>query len=311
MDQFNSENNNPNYQQNTYNNSNYNPDPTQYGEGYESNYNYNNNNNMYQPYEEPKKPSFFMQFPYSFNPTKYGVLANVKVGAMIGFVVLLLAVCTLISYISFAISFNNMDEFNEVIDAFPYFSVGDGEFYIEEEFEFDDPNKEAYVFMSDEYDSFSLDDAETLHSEGYDTVMLISRTNLVMESDGEYNQLSFKDFGSFSFDKNWIIDTMLPGLFIFVSICFIFYYIARTLWYFFCAMIYMLIAMLCAKIFHRDIETGTLFKASVYAKVLMTVVACLISVLPVAISIPAFIRTMITLAMIIASFGYLPQRSNV
>lgn len=317
MDQYNSDNNNQNYQQNTYNNtynnSNYNPNPTQYGEGYDSNYNYNNNNNnnMYQPYEEPKKPGFFMQFPYSFNPTKYGVLANVKVGAMIGFVVLLLAVCTLIPYISFAISFNNMDEFNEVMDAFPYFSVEDGVFFIEEEYEFDDSNKEVYVFMSDEYDSFSLADAETLHSEGYDTIMLISRTNLVMESDGEYNQFNFKDFGSFSFDKNWIIDTMLPGLFVFVSICFIIYYIARTLWYFFCAMIYMLIAMLFAKILHKDIEAGVLFKASIYAKVLMTVVACLISVLPVAISIPAIVRIAITIAMIIASFGYLPQRSNV
>lgn len=309
MDQFNSENNNQDYQQNTNNNSYNNPNPIQYGEGYESNYNYNNN--MYQPYEEPKKPNFFMQFPYSFNPTKYGILANVKIGAMIGFVVLLLAVCTLISYISFAISYNNMDEFNEVIDDFPYFSVEDGEFFIEEEFEFDDPNKEAYVYMSDEYDSFSVADAETLHSEGYDTVMLISRTNLVMESDGEYNQLSFKDFGSFSFDKNWIIDTMLPGLFVLISIGFIIYYIARTLWYFFCALIYMLIAMLCAKIFRRDILAGVLFKASVYAKVLMTVAACLISVLPVTVSIPAFIRTMITLAMIIAAFGYLPQRSNV
>ena len=76
-------------------------------------------------------------------------------------------------------------------------------------------------------------------------------------------------------------------------------------------MIYMLIAMICAKIFHRDIAAGVLFKASVYAKVLMTVVACLLSVLAVAITIPAFIRTMITLAMIIAAFGHLPQRTNV
>lgn len=286
MDQFNSENNNQDYQQNFY-------------------------NNMYQPYEEPKRPNFFMQFPYSFNPTKYGILSNVKVGAMIGFVVLLLAVCTLISYISFAISFNDMDEFNEVIDVFPYFSVEDGEFYIEEEFEFDDPNKEAYVFMSDEYDSFLLADAETLHNEGYDAVILVSRTNLVMESDGEYNQLSFKDFGSFSFDKDWIIDTLIPGLFVVISIGFIVYFIARTFWYFFCALIYMLIAMLCALIFHRNFSAGVFYKTCVYAKVLMTVVACLLSVLPVAVTIPGYIRTMITLAMIIVAFGNLPEKSNV
>lgn len=309
MDQFNSENNNQNYQQNIYNNSYENSYQGSYGNGYESTY--NANNQMYQSYEEPERPKFFMQFPYSFNPTKYGVLSNVKTGAMIGFVALLLAICTLISYISFAISFNNTEEFNEIMDAFPYFSVAGGEFYIEEDFEFDDPQKEVYVFLSDEYDSFSVGEAEALYDEGYDSVMLVSRTNLVMESDGEYNQLSFKDFGTFSFDKDWIMDTLVPGLFVFVSICFIIYYIARTFWYFFCALIYMLIAMICAKIFHREFSAGVFYKTCVYAKVLMTVVACLISVLPVAISIPGFIRTMITLAMIIVAFGYLPENSNV
>lgn len=309
MDSFNSDNNNQDFMQNTYNNPHQNPYQEPLVNGYESTY--NTNGQMYQTYEEPEKPHFFMQFPYAFNPTKYGVLSNINTGAMIGFVALLLAICTLVTYIGFAISFNDTEAFNEVMDVFPYFKVDDGEFYIEEDFEYDDPNKEVYVYFSDDYDSFSLGDAEELHTEGYDSVMLISRTNLVLESDGEYNQLSFKDFGTISFDKDWIIDSLIPGLFVFVSVCFIFYYIARSFWYFFCAMIYMLIAMICAKIFHRDIAAGVLFKASVYAKVLMTVVACLLSVLPVAITIPAFIRTMITLAMIIAAFGYLPQRTNV
>lgn len=307
MDQFNSENNNQDYQQNTYNNSYENPYQNPSGNGYESTY--YANNQMYRSYEEPVRPNFFMQFPYSFNPTKYGVLSNIKTGAMIGFVVLLLAICTLVPYISFAIFYNDTEEFDEIMDDFPYFSVADGEFYIEEDFEFDDSQKEVYVFLSDEYDSFSVGEAEALCDEGYDSIMLVSRTNLVMESDGEYNQLSFKDLGTFSFDKDWIMDTLIPGLFVVISIGFIVYYIARTFWYFFCALIYMLIAMLIAKIIHKDFSTGVLFKTCVYAKVLMTVVACLISVLPVVITIPALVRIAITLVMIIVAFSHLPEKS--
>lgn len=272
---------------------------------------FNLDNNIYQNYEEPKKTSFFLQFPYSFNPTKYGMLMNVNVGAMIGFVVLLLAICTLVSYISFAISFNDKEAFNAVMDVVPYFSLDNGEFYIEEDFEYDDPNKDAYLYFSDDYDSFSVGDAEDVHNNGYDSVVLISRTNLVMESDGEYNQLYFRDISNLSFDKNWIMESMLPVLFFVISIGFFVYFIGRIFWYFFCALIYMLIAMLCALIFHRKFSAGVFYKTCVYAKVLMTVVACLLSVLPIAITIPGYIRTMITLAMIIVSFGNLPEKSNV
>lgn len=295
---------------NNYSNDNYrsNSDYDSYNSGSYGNYNSADN---YSSYEEKEAPSFFMQFPYSFNPQKYGELVRVKNGPMIGFVILFLALCTIVTYIGFSISFSKTEEIEKVLNMFPDFCLTNGEFSIEETFEYADSDKEIYVLVSDEVDEFKLDEAQEKQEEGYDSVILIGQSNLVFENDGEYNQLKFSDLPEVTFNKEWIMDTFLPGLFVVVSIGFIFYFIGRTLWYFFCALMYMLIAMICAKIFHKEFTSGVLYKTAIYAKVIMTVVACLLSVLPIAVAIPAFIRTMITLAMMLVSFTNLPQRSDV
>lgn len=261
---------------------------------------------------EVKAPSFFMQFPYAFNPQKYGELMRTKTGSMIGFVTLFLAICTIITYISFAISFSNTDEIKEVLDQFPDFYLTDGEFYIEEDFEYDDPNKAAYIYLTDDIDEFTLNDAQMLYDEeGYTSVILVAHSNLVYENNGEYNQLRFSDISQFDFDKEWILQTFLPGLFAVISIGFVFYFVGRTFWYFFCALVYMLIGMICAKIFHKEFTGGVLYKTAVYAKVLMTAVVCLLSIFNFSFAIPAFVRTMITLAMMLVAFNSLPQKNDV
>ena len=57
MDSFNSENNNQDFMQNTYNNPHENPYQEPLVNGYESTY--NTNGQMYQTYEEPEKTKFF------------------------------------------------------------------------------------------------------------------------------------------------------------------------------------------------------------------------------------------------------------
>lgn len=261
---------------------------------------------------EESAPSFFMQFPYAFNPAKYGELVKTKTGAMIGFIALFLAICTIFSYIVFALTFNQSAEVDKVLDMFPDFYLANGEFFIDEEIKLDDPEEEVYVYLTDEVEEFTLNDAQALYEEGgYESIILVSHSNLVLHSNNEYNTLSFDDISQFEFDKDFIVQKLLPGLFVAISIGYIFYYIGRVFWYFICAAVYMLIAMICAKIFNKEFTSGVLFKTAVYAKVLMTTVACVLSAVNLSFAIPAFVRTMITLALILVAFAHLPQKNHV
>lgn len=262
--------------------------------------------------EDEPAPGFFMQLPYSFNPQKYAALVKVKTGAMIGFIVLLLFVLTALSYIRFALTNNMNTVIQDMLDAVPDFSLENSVFWIEEPYEYDEAENGIYILATDEADEFSLNDAQSLCSDyGYRQIFLVSKHNMVVLNNGEYSLLSFADLKGVVFDKEWILTKFTAALPVFIFIGYIFYFIGRSFWYFVCAAVYMLIAMVCAAIFHKKFSAGILFKASVYAKVLMTAVAFVVSLIPVSFAIPAYIRTMITLAMIIFAFQVLPRKSDV
>lgn len=272
--------------------------------------------NYNQPENENNEsaPGFFKQFPYAFNPQKYGELVRTKIGSVIGFVVLLALVCTLISALNFVIFHGNTDAIKEQLDKFPDFCIKNGELSMAEDFvyAYEDGDEGMFISISSDVESCNLSDAQELYEEdGYSVIVLASRTNLVMASDGEYNTLVYKDFGNLVIDKQWIMQVLIPFFMIFVLIGYIVFFVGRTFWYFACAAFYMLVGMICAAIFHKKFEAGVLFKTAVYAKVLMFVVASVLAVLPVTIEIPGFIRTMITLAMMIFAFQVIPQKPNV
>lgn len=272
--------------------------------------------NYNQPENENNEsaPDFFKQFPYAFNPQKYGKLVRNKIGSIIGFVVLLTLACTLISALNFMIFHGNTNAIKEQVDKFPDFCIKDGELSMAEDFvyAYEDGDDGMYIYVSSDVESCDLSDAQELYEEdGYSTIVLASRTNLVMESNGEYNTLVYKDLGKLVIDKQWILQVLIPFFMIFVLIGYIVFFVGRTLWYFACAAFYMLVGMICAAIFHKKFEAGVLFKTAVYAKVLMFVVVSILTVLPLNVEIPAFIRTMITLAMMIFAFQVIPQKQNV
>lgn len=55
-----------------------------------------------------KVPNIFEQFAYAFVPPKYGSPVKVKVGSMIGFVVLLTLLATILSAVKFFIDFSRI-----------------------------------------------------------------------------------------------------------------------------------------------------------------------------------------------------------
>ncbi|MCM1113811.1 MAG: DUF1189 domain-containing protein [Muribaculum sp.] len=255
-----------------------------------------------------KAPNIFKQFAYAFVPPKYNSLAKVKVGSMIGFVVLLTLIATVVSAVKFFIGFAAFQE-GDFLENFPEFGLRNGKFFIDEEFVYDEGN--TFIYATDEIDAFDYEDAEYISDMGYDNILLVSRERLSVMQDGEYQSARFRDLDigdNVTIDRDWFVETIVPLFSVFAVIGYVVFYIFRVLWYFFCALLYFLIALIVAAIMQKKVSAGALYKTAVYSKVLMFVVAFALSLIPIVhISVPGIIRTIITIAFMCFAIYKLPN----
>jgi len=266
-----------------------------------------NQNPVYNNAAAQKAPNIFQQFAYSFVPPKYAALSNVKTGSMIGFVTLLTLIVTLFTFIQVVIGYLSFGGVESILDEVPDFSIRNGKFSIEEDFMLDE--EDVFLFFTEDIDEFTYDDVKDLYDEGYTDILLIGRDKLCMMQDREYQEFYFRDMSNATIDKNWINNSLMPIIWVCIGIGFLIFYVFRTLWYFVCAAVYMLIAMLIASISRKNISAGNLFKAAVYAKVLMFVVALLLSLIPIVnIAVPGIFRIIITIVFLAFGVQYLPQK---
>lgn len=256
--------------------------------------------------EPEKAPNIFQQFALAFVPPKYNLLTKVKVGSMIGFVTLLVLIATVLSFISLAVEFSSIN-MEEVASALPDFEIKNGRMYLDEDFWYDEDG--LFVYMTENIDGFNYEDAADLAAEGYDNILLVGRDRLSLMQNTEYQQLDFRDFGStLEISRSWIVTKLVPFMLAAVAIAYVFFFVGRVLWYFFCAMIYMLIGMAIAAIVRKHIETGELFRIAVYAKVLFFVIATVISLMPfVNFAFPLWFRIAATTAFMAFAIAKLPN----
>lgn len=256
--------------------------------------------------EPEKAPNIFQQFVFAFVPPKYNLLTKVKVGSMIGFVTLLVLIATLFLFGSLVLELSSID-MEEVTAALPDFAIKNGKLHLDEDFLYDEDD--TFVYMTEEIDGFTYDDAAGMAEEGYSNILLVGRDRLSLMQNMEYQQLDFRDLNGLEISRSWIVTKMLPFLMVVIAIAFVFFFVGRVLWYFFCAMIYMLIGMAIAAIVSKHIETGELFRIAVYAKVLFFVIATGISLLPfVNFAIPLWFRIAATTAFMAFAIVKLPGR---
>lgn len=266
--------------------------------------NYNTNGNWYQendPYmnsygnynpEPPKTPNIFEQFVLSFIPPRYNRLTKVRTGSMIGFVTLLVLIATIISFAETAVSFA-FGDVKEWVNELPEFEIKGGRLHIEKDFLYDESG--MFVYLTDDIDGFSYEDAAALAAEGYQNVLLAGRDRISIMQNREYRQVDFSNFGSMEISRDWFVDTMMPLMMIAVILGYIIYFVGRVLWYFLCATVYLLIAMIITSIMKKQQPAGALFRVAVYSKVLMFVVATFLSEVPfVNYSVPFIFRVAIT-----------------
>ncbi len=256
--------------------------------------------------EPQKAPNILQQFVLAFIPPRYDGLTRVKTGSMIGFVTLLALVATIISFLSLMIGFSPSD-MKELAGYLPDFEISGGRLHLDEDFMYDeDP---ILIYMTEDIDEFTYEDAAELAGEGYQDVLLVGRNRISVMQNGEYQQLDFADFGSeLEISREWIIEQLIPIIMVVIVIGYICFFIGRICWYFLCAAIYMLFGMLIASIMKKQLSAGALYRTAVYAKVLMFVIATLISAVPfVVLSVPFMFRLVITLVFMGFAIAKLPD----
>ena len=267
---------------------------------------YYNNGNTQPP---QKAPNIFKQFVLAFVPNQYGRLAKVKTGSMIGFVVLLVLLATIIGFVRFSTVVLPLINQLETSDSIPDFSIKNGKLSIGREVAFDQDG--IFIYITDEVDRFTYQDAEALEDAGYRQVMLISQTNMVIMDDGEYQQAKWSDLGNTTtIDKEWLIDTILPVAWVAVVVGYLFYFVGRVFWYFFCAAIYLIVALIISSIMNKKVSGGALYRVAVYSKVFMFVIMTFVGlisfiVLPGILTVP--MRFVITCVFMGVAISKLPD----
>ena len=231
---------------------------------------------------------------------------------MVGFVTLLTLVATLILFVSMSIRIYTIMGSESVLDEIPDFEISNGRFSIDEEFYAAEGN--TFFYITDQVDEFTYDDIKELREEGYSEILLIGRYNLSMYQNAQYQEFYFSDMApGTTFNKAWITNTLMPMAWIGLFIGMVIFFICRTLWYFACAAMYLLIGMIIASVLHKNVSSGSLFRTAVYAKVLMFVVALLFSLIPFTslIAIPGILKTAVRFIITVVFMGfaiqYMPQ----
>lgn len=251
-------------------------DSNQFNGGQQPNPYFNNDNSYQQP---QKAPNIFQQFAFSFVPPKYSGLTKVKTGSMIGFVVLLALVATILEFIGFSLAFAVVTNSETLEEKIPEFSVKNGEFSISEEVVLDQDR--MLIYITDEQDLFTYEDVKTLTNKGYTQVMLVGKKNFAIMQNGKFQEAKYTEFGKdFFIDKDWAINQLVPIVWVCAAIGYVFYFVGRVFWYFFCAVIYLLIGLIICAVMKKKIPSGALYRTAVYAKVPMFVVTLLFSLIP-------------------------------
>lgn len=251
-------------------------DSNQFNGGQQPNPYFNNPDGYQQP---QKAPNIFQQFAFSFVPPKYSGLTKVKIGSMIGFVVLLTLLATILQFIWFSLAFAVVMNPKTLEENLPEFSIKNGELSISEEVILDQDR--MLIYITDEQDLFTYEDAKTLTNKGYTQVILVGKKNFALMQNGQFQEAKYKDFGKdFSLDRDWLINELIPIVWVCIAIGFVFYFVGRVFWYFFCAVIYLLIGLIICAVMNKKIPAGALYRTAVYAKVPVFVVTLLLTLIP-------------------------------
>lgn len=251
--------------------------------------------------QENIRPNILKQFGYSFIPHRYEKLAAVKTGSMIGFVTLLSLASTLCILAEFIITFVARGGADAFLDWVPEFELRNGILSLEDDYFVKDTGY-IYVYLTDQIDGFRQDDIKHIIEQGYGKAILGGNEKIVIIKNGEYVERYYTAFGEdLELNRKIVVEKLMPLLWVIFGIMFLVFFVGRTFWYFGCAALYFLAALLITSLFRRKIPAGTLFRVAIYAKVPMFAVTTFWT----APNLSGIFRIIVTAGFMVLAIGHL------
>ncbi len=142
-----------------------------------------------------KKTGFFKQLKIAlFKPTEFTDLLSLDTGKTIGYLFIFSLLLSIIisSFIYFQIMVKNGGIPIAMDQILPEFLISNGELQLEQEYSIH--SNDLYVYANDDIHQFTMSDLEYVMGQGeYRQVLLISKTNLIMNRNGRMQNMIFAE----------------------------------------------------------------------------------------------------------------------
>ena len=231
---------------------------------------------------ENSKISFLKQIILAITkPKEYKKLSKVKGGRLVGFVFLLVLITTILSPgITFVKTvIGSEDVISSLYNNAPDFSLQEGEFYIEEPYEFKDIDSNSYILLDSDVAFFERKDIDP----SFDTIILISKTNIIIYTDSEIKEYTLDVFDFMDINKESLL-SLKPIFTVILGFGFVIVYFALVSWYFFSSLLYSIIGVFVSNVTKSNLSFGTIFKMAVYSKVTIKILYAILNLANISIS---------------------------
>lgn len=209
-----------------------------------------------------------------FSPKEYGKILREKTNKVVWFTILLIFLCTMIRYViptvALIAGMGGMKDI--IINEVPEFSLENGEFTLEKRIEKDDELSGVYVLIDTDVKKFTNDDVP----KGVVEAVLVSKTNMLVYNEytgftGDTQEALFSDWKDITITNKTIIDNV--GFIYFgIVIMLISMYFFELGKYLMMGLFYSLFMLVYVKMFMLPTSFGQVFKTSVYAQAIGTLV---------------------------------------
>lgn len=218
---------------------------------------------------ETKRHNILRQFGYSFMPSQYKKLAEVKTGSMIRFVTLLSLISTLCMFLMFFITFVERGGADAFLNWIPDFEIQNGRLSLKDHYYIHD-TQYGYIYLTDQIDGFRQRDMEYIMEQGYSKAFLGGSERISFIDNGQYVERYYSELvGDLELNREIVMENLKPMLPVQFGILSLVFFVGRTFWYFGCVALYFLAAFLIMRLLRRKIPARVLFRTAVYAKVPM------------------------------------------
>ncbi len=240
-----------------------------------------------QNWSRQERMPFFKQLFISFVPPLYAKYKGISKTATKSFVKSFMLLLLLIAYINVGISFfAGGKDGTGILSGILDFKIENGELSLEDEILYKDEAKGSVIYANDEIASFTYDDLDYYIKEGYNEVLLISRTNgIILRGGMMVRSFKWSQVTAKVIDKKWMIAKAMPvlivGLFLFTFVA----VFISALFYRFVAWLFSLVGKLIALVERKSITSLNMSKVAVYALVPGMVLRTVVRFIPASIAL--------------------------